>query len=110
MTLLCCSKIITLAWKVCMHVKCRDHVKILYLIFSCVEKVPTKLPDPGRLPLIELAPTDAQEVPGSATGSTHDMEGTSTVAGEGGGEGEDGKEQQQQTTDTKASKDSPKRR
>ena len=51
MTLLCCSKIITLAWKVCMPVKCRDHVKILYLIFSCVEKVPTKLPDPGRLPL-----------------------------------------------------------
>ena len=55
-------------------------------------------------------------MPGSAAGSTHDMEGTSAVTREvGGEEGQGGdKEQQQQqptatTSDTKA-KDSPKRR
>ena len=82
------------------------HVKLFYL----TEKVPSKLPDPGRLALIELAPTEAQEVPVSATGSTHDMEGmTSTVEGEREGEGETGKEHPHQS-DTKPSKDSPKRR
>ena len=87
------------------------HVKLFYL----TEKVPSKLPDPGRLALIELAPTEAQEVPVSATGSTHDMEvTTSTVEGEREGEGEEregetGREQPHQS-DAKPSKDSPKRR
>ena len=85
---------------------------VLHVQFP-TEKVPSKLPDPGRLPLIDLAPTAAQEVPSSAVGSTHDMEDTSTVPR--GGEGKEaGNEQQQDTTatatDTKSSKDSPKRR
>ena len=95
-----------------MHVIC-----IEFSLKLNTEKVPSKLPDPGRLPLIELSPTEAQEVPGSATGSTHDMEAqgstTGTTAGEEGekeeGGGETEKEQPQQS-DAKAPKDSPKRR
>ena len=50
------------------------------LFFSPAEKVPSKLPDPVRIPLINLPPTEAQDDPGSATGSTHEVTADSRPA------------------------------
>ena len=57
-------------WLISMH----------FFIFSPAEKVPSKLPDPGRIPLINLPPTEAQDDPGSATGSTHEVAADSRPA------------------------------
>ena len=43
--------------------------------------MPSKLPDAGRLPLIMLTPTEAQEVPGSAASSTHSIANADSAQG-----------------------------
>ena len=71
------------------------------------EKVPAKLPDPSRLPLVELAPTEAQEIPGSAASSTHNITEGGADAVQENGETDTRKEQ---TAQSKVSKDGSKRR
>ena len=63
--------------------------------------MPSKLPETGRLSLVKLTPTEAQEMPGSATSSTHDVRNADSAT-----------ETEEQPTEAKAAaaKESPKRR
>ena len=62
------------------------------------------MPDPSHLPLVELALTEAQEIPSSAANSTHNITE--------GGAVQENKETQKkkQTAESKVSKDGSKRR